>query len=99
MVANQERYAAGAMIRAIAVVLDPPAKLGEHEDQHIVASIVSFEIRIQVVDAASHIRPQLALQCQFVGVRVKAAILGVANTRANVRLQHLGCSLSDRDLL
>ena len=57
VVANEERYTAGAMVRAVAMVLDVPTELREHKDQHIVAGVVFFQIRLQIGNAAGHIGP------------------------------------------
>ena len=80
------------MVRARAVVRDTAAKLGEHEQQHVVAGLMVPAGRHEGIDADRHIRPQFVMRCCLIGMRVKAVVRrgGVQNPGAKIGQMRLG---------
>ena len=88
-IADHEGHPTRSVVGAISVVSDSTSELGEDEHQHIVALVRLFHVLVEIVNPATRVCEQAFLQGNAVGVRIVAAMLGVANAGPYVGLQHL----------
>src|SRR5712691_6986683 len=86
LLANCEGHTGRAVVGAGAVVSDAAAKLGEHEQQHVVAGLVGPQVVEERLDGVRHIQPELGMIHCLGGMSVEAVVWGrgIQDPRAEV---------------
>ncbi len=73
LVAEHERHAGRAMIRAGAIVAHAPAELREDEDDHVVRFVMRPEVGHERLEALGQLGPEARVQRVLARMRVVAA--------------------------
>jgi hypothetical protein len=90
-IADDEGNAAGAVVGAGAVVMDPAAKLGKDQQQHVIGGVMLLQVLVEIGDGVGGVPPQLGMGRQLSGMSVEAVVRGggVQNSGPKAGQMHL----------